>query len=132
MKYKDTGFRAFYRHFIAVPMKENLKVALKDFPGAEDANCILTYGYIDREAGLTLEILATGKETKQGFSFAEGNDTISSKIRIRNVADDEVAFFDDEDGSLAARYTGKLAVLDDDILTLGKNTVDEIAVKYKA
>ena len=26
MKYKDTGFRAFYRHFIAVPMKENLKV----------------------------------------------------------------------------------------------------------
>lgn len=111
MKYKDTGFRAFYRHFIAVPMKENLKVALKDFPGAEDANCILTYGYIDREAGLTLEILSAGKETKKGFSFAEGNDTVSSKIRIENVADDEVAFFDDEDGSLAARYTGKLEML---------------------
>ncbi len=111
MKYKDTGFRAFYRHFIAVPIKENLNVALKDFPGAEDANCILTYGYIDREAGLTLEILAAGKETKQCFSFAEGNDTVSSKIRIGNVADDEVAFFDDEDGSLAARYTGKLEML---------------------
>ena len=111
MKYKDTGFRAFYRHFIAVPMKENLKVALKDFPGAEEANCILTYGYIDREAGLTLEILSAGKETKKGFSFAEGNDSVSSKIRIGNVADDEVAFFDDEDGSLAARYTGKLEML---------------------
>ena len=111
MKYKETGFRAFYHHFIAVPMKKNLMAVLKDFPGAQDANCILTYGYIDREAGLTLEILAAGKETDKGFSFADGNDTISSKIRIGNVADDEVAFFDDEDGSLAARYASKLEML---------------------
>ncbi len=111
MKYKDTGFRAFYHHFIAVPMKENLKAALKCFPGAKNANCILTYGYIDREAGLTLEILAAGKETEKGFSFADGNDTISSKIRIGNVADDEVVYFDDEDGRLAARYAGKLEML---------------------
>ncbi len=92
-------------------MKENLMAVLKDFPGAEDADCILTYGYIDREAGLTLEILAAGRETEQGFSFADGNDTISSKICIGNVADEEVAFFDDEDGSLAARYARKLEML---------------------
>lgn len=111
MKYKDTGFRAFYHHFISVPLKENLKTALKDFPGADEANCILTYGYIDREAGLTLEILAAGKETEKGFSFADGNEAISSKIRIGNVADDEVAFFADEDGSLAKRYSGKIEML---------------------
>ena len=41
MKYKDTGFRAFYHHFISVPLKENLKAALKDIPGTDKANCIL-------------------------------------------------------------------------------------------
>lgn len=111
MKYKETGFRAFYHHFIAIPMKENLRTVLEGFPGAEGANCILTYGYIDQEAGLTLEILAAGRETEKGFSFADGNDSISSKIRIGSVADEEVAFFDDEDGRLSSRYAGKLEVL---------------------
>ena len=111
MKYKDTGFRAFYQHFIAVPLKDNLKAALKDFPDADKANCILTYGYIDRECGLTLEILAAGIEGKKGFNFADGNDTISSKIRIENVPNDDVAFFADEDGSLAKRYSQKIEML---------------------
>lgn len=111
MKYKDTGFRAFYRHFTVAPLKENLKTVLKNFPGAEDADCILTYGYIDPEAGLTLEVLAAGKTSHQGFRFADGNDNFSSKIRIENVADDEVAFFGDEDGTLAERYADKLEML---------------------
>ena len=111
MRYKDTGFRAFYHHFIAVPIREDLRAALKDFPGADDANCILTYGYIDRECGLTLEILAAGVEGKKGFNFADGNDTISSKIRIENVSNDDVAFFADEDGSLVKRYSQKIEML---------------------
>ena len=41
-------------------MKANLKTVLKDFLGADKENCILTYGYIDHTAGLTLEILAAG------------------------------------------------------------------------
>ena len=69
MKYKDIGFRGFYKHFVSVPIKENFTELLKDFPGYEDANCILTYGYIDREAGLTLEILALGQESESGFVF---------------------------------------------------------------
>ena len=69
MKYKDIGFRGFYKHFVSVPIKENFTELLKDFPGYEDANCILTYGYIDREAGLTLEILALGQESESGFAF---------------------------------------------------------------
>ncbi len=63
MKYKDTGFRAFYHHFTAVPMKENLRKALKDFPGMSDADYILTYGYIDHTAGMTLEVLAAALHT---------------------------------------------------------------------
>lgn len=111
MKYRETGFRAFYHHFVAVPVKDNLKITLQDFPGADEATCILTYGYIDRECGLTLEILAAGKESKEGYMFANGNDTISAKIRIGNIADDEVGFFTDEDGSLAEKYGSKLEML---------------------
>ncbi len=111
MKYKETGFRAFYRHFTAIPMKEELKAALKDFPEADTADCILTYGYADREAGLTLEILAAGKKSGDGDRFAEGNDDISSKIRIGEVAEDDAAFFKDEDGSLAEKFAKKLAAL---------------------
>lgn len=111
MKYTETGFRAFYRHFTAIPQKEGLKAALKDFPEAETADCVLTYGYIDRDAGLTLEILAAGKKSGDGYRFAEGNDSISSRIRIGEVAEDDAAFFKDEDGSLSEKYAKKLDAL---------------------
>lgn len=111
MKYQETGFRAFYRNFIAVPLKENFRSALKDFPGAEDAEYILTYGYIDRQFGLTLEVLAAGNRTETGFDFADGNDSITFKIRIENVADDEVTLLTDEDGRLAEKYADKLEML---------------------
>lgn len=42
MKCSEVGFRAFYHNYIAVPMKENLRAVLQDFPGADNANCILT------------------------------------------------------------------------------------------
>ena len=111
MKYDETGFRAFYRHFIAVPLKEELKAALKDFPEAETAGCVLTFGYIDRDAGLTLEVLAAGTEDGNGYRFASGNDSVSSKIRIGEVAGEDCAFFRDEDGSLAKRFAAKLGML---------------------
>lgn len=58
MKCSEVGFRAFYHNFIAVTMKDNLKAVVQDFPGADKVNCVLTYGYIDHTAGLTLELLA--------------------------------------------------------------------------
>lgn len=111
MKYKETGFRAFYHHFIAIPLKENIKTAIRDFPNAENANCVLTYGYIDQECGLTMEILAAGEESDKGFRFADSNDKVRSFIRIGAVAEDEVSFFPDEDGKLAERYANKLELL---------------------
>ena len=111
MNYKNAGFRAFYHHFTAIPLKEKLKTSVKDFSGADKANCILTYGYIDQQCGLTMEILAVGEESKNGFRFYDGNDTIRSLIRIGAVAEDECSFFDDEDGILAKRYADKLEML---------------------
>lgn len=111
MNYKETGFRPFYHHFIAIPVKDSLKTSLQDFPGADGADYILTYGYIDQTAGLTLEILATAKKTKNGFRFADGNDTIRSFIRIAAAAEDEFYFFSDDDGDLAKRYAHKIEML---------------------
>lgn len=77
MKYSEVGFRAFYHNFVAVPIKDNLKAVVKDFPGADKANYILTYGYIDHTAGLTLEVLAAAFKGDEGFLFDLGNKEIS-------------------------------------------------------
>jgi hypothetical protein len=53
MKYRDTGFRSFYRAFIAVPVTEELRKIIRQFPGADEAGFVLTYGYIDPVAGMT-------------------------------------------------------------------------------
>ena len=57
MNYKETGFRALYKHFVAFMLKDNLRQCIENYPDADKANCILTCGYIDREAGLTMEVL---------------------------------------------------------------------------
>ena len=59
MKYRDTGFRSFYHAYIAVPVTDDLRKTIRQFPGAEEAGYVLTYGYIDPVAGMTLEVGAT-------------------------------------------------------------------------
>ena len=78
MKYKETGFRAFYKKFTVFMFTDTLREVTKNFPGAEQGNCILTYGYIDRFAGLTLEILAVGVAEKDNVTFFDGTDTYRS------------------------------------------------------
>ena len=112
MKFKEVGFRAFYHQFCAVKLNSQLKEAMKDFPHADSANYALVYGYIDREAGLTLEILAAARKTKDGFGFADPATDIRSFIRIEAVADVECYYFSDEDGNLKKRYAEKIMLLD--------------------
>ena len=111
MKYSEVGFRAFYHNFIVVPIKDSLKGVLKDFPGADRANCILTYGYIDRMAGFTLEVLAAAFMDNEEMSFGVGNAELLSKIRIESVIDDECYYVDDEDDSMYKLYSDKLDML---------------------
>ena len=69
MYYKETGFRGWYRRFVAFPMKDEYKLPMINYPQIEKANCLLAYGYIDREAGLTLEVLAAGFEQEEKCTF---------------------------------------------------------------
>ena len=111
MNYKDTGFRGFYHNFCVVPITEKTKHSVEGFPGAEDANGILTYGYIDRQAGLTLEVIAAAHVEGESARFDEPSKEIRSFIRVGAVIDEDFLYFDDEDGSLAERYSKRIEIL---------------------
>lgn len=108
MNYQQVGFRAFYRRFTAFMLTEPLKKATSNFPGADQGNCILTYGYIDRSAGMTLEILAVGVAEKGRARFFKGTDDCRSFFRISAVMEQEFFPLPDKDGSLYAEYTTKI------------------------
>ena len=111
MYYKDTGFRALYKHFIAFPLKDNIRQCIDNYPNAEKANCVLTYGYIDHDAGLTMEVLAAGFKDGDDFTFFDTSVETRAFIRVGAVIDDEFFFFDDADGGLSKKYVKKLDVL---------------------
>ncbi len=111
MKYNDVGFRAVYHHFAVFPVTDATRNAVKGFPGEETAEGVLTYGYYDREAGLTLEVLACAVKHHEFWRFADSNPQIRSFIRIDAVTDDDFGLIMDEDGKLAKRYSEKLEVL---------------------
>lgn len=110
MKYRETGFRAVYKHMCVFPMCSAVKDAVKSFPGCEKANCVLVYGSIDREVGLTLEVLAAGFNDGTGCVFFDGNDTVMSKIRIGAVQNEQFGIIDDDE--LKLQYSAKIAMLE--------------------
>ena len=111
MKYTEAGFRAIYHQFVVVETDENLKKLIEDFPGAEDANALLAYGYYDREAGLSLEVLAPAIVSEKGFQFAPGKPDVSAKIRVDSIGDNELRVCSDQDGHLSGGFARKLASL---------------------
>lgn len=69
MEQKASVFRSLYHHFGILELNEQLRQAVRSFPGAQEGDHVLVYGYIDRSAGLTLEVLATGHLDGQRMSF---------------------------------------------------------------
>ena len=110
MKYSETGFREFYKQFVAIPVSERTKSYLEGFPGCEEANYIVAYGYYDREAGLNLEVLCAARYFNNTVQYAVGNESISSTIRINNIADDE-CFLINDNGELTKEHKKKLDML---------------------
>ena len=111
MNYKETGFRAVYHNFVIVMNNDNVRKVINGMPGAEDANAVLTYGYYDREAGLTLEILALAIVGEDVFKYSKGLDDVTLKLRIGSVEDAELLFYPDNDGKVAETFSDKLNML---------------------
>lgn len=110
MKYEETGFQGVDHQFCVFEMKPWLRKAVNNFPGSEDATHILTYGYIDHDAGVSLEVLACVQEKDPKIKLCDGNDAISVKIRIGQVMDDEFYVLD-EDDDLNDRFQTKIDAL---------------------
>ena len=108
MKYNEIGFRNIYHRYYAITLTENLRNVIKEFPGAKEANCVLVYGYIDHQCGVTLEVLATGRKEGELFSFAEGNDKVRGMIRIG--ATEECDFYP-LDEAIGKEHSDKVATL---------------------
>ena len=111
MKYKDTGFRAVYKQFCAFDLNNTFKDLMEDYPGINEANCILTYGYMDQEAGITLDCIAAGQQKGHSFRFADTKTDVQAIVRIGSVSEVEFSIIDDENGSLHERYHDKLDML---------------------
>ena len=95
MKYSETGFRVFDRHFVAVPFTDRLKRAFRELPDAETAAYLLTYGYIDHRAGMTLEVLAAARLGPSGdFAFSRRKPEGALKIRIGSLLEEDCCGFD--------------------------------------
>lgn len=127
MKCKEITFRAFYNNFSVIDLSDNFKEAVRDWPDSDKANCLLTYGYIDVEAGMTLEVIACGIKEGDSFRFSDPSENTRFFIRIGGAAECEAYFLDDPKGTLAKRYKDKLDILGDYKADEGKEKTRELA-----
>ena len=89
MKYTEMSFRDIVGKTIVLPLA-GFEKAVEGFPGSQEADCILTFGYIDRDAGISFEVLCCGKKEGEGLRFFEPEDSISAKIRAEAVEEKEL------------------------------------------
>lgn len=113
MKVKETGFRAIYKNYCVFDLEKTLKDKIgsvfADFEGFDEANLFLGYGYIDHEAGLTVEILALGKRDGEERLYFAPNDTVSDKIRIANLMD--IDFTIEPEEKITEEYKEKVKII---------------------
>ena len=79
----------------------------------EEADGILTYGYIDRDAGLTLEVLCCVKrKSNDEFSFFKKFDDTRLIIRAGAIINEEFLILGDKSDDLAKYFREELDNLD--------------------
>lgn len=112
MKYTETGFRPLYHNFCVFPLNEEIKKVVENFPGFIEADGVLTYGYCDKEAGFTLELLCCVKKTDEGIFFLEPpSDKTRAIVRIGAVFDVEYVFIGYGDDSIKENFLYKIEMI---------------------
>lgn len=112
MKYSVDGFRPLYHNFCIFPINKTIKQAAQEFPGIEGADGVLTYGYMDRECGFTLDLLCCVKRRNEHqVSFAPEPEKIRSILRIGAVVDENFEFFNYGDSDIKDDFAEKLEMI---------------------
>ena len=110
MTFKEIGFRGVYHRFWAIDINDKISKSCREFPDIEKANCLLLYGYIDHDAGTTMEVIACGNKDNNVFSFYDAPDDIRSFIRIGAIENETLYDLNDIFDELKERYKDKIEV----------------------
>lgn len=111
MKLNEVGFRAVYKNYVVYSLNEKFRECMKDYPGIDEANCMLLYGYIDMSQGLTLEVLAAGVDDNGSAKFFDTCESTRFFIRAGSIMEDEFAIIEDNDNYFGKRYAEKIELL---------------------
>lgn len=112
MKYRDCGFRPLYKNFCIFPLNDVIRNALKGEPGIDEAEGVMTYGYVDHVAGNTVEFIAlTKREDDEKYSFIKLTDDARFFARVENLADEEFEFAAPGDSHLYEQFQLKIETL---------------------
>ncbi len=112
MKYREVGLRALYKQFVVYMLNDRLKEIISGYPNVQKGNCVLTYGYIDRQCGLTMEVIAIGNKSKDNFTFFDASPEYRVLLRIGSIIDEEFDVLNNADNCLSERYHEKIECLD--------------------
>lgn len=112
MKYSESGFRPLYHNFCFFPMEGSVEKVSEKLPGFEEADGVLTYGYYDREAGFTLEVLCCAKKNGDSqLALANEPEKIRAMMRIGSVEELEYTFVAHGDDPIRERFEKKMEML---------------------
>lgn len=120
MKYSEAGFRHFYHQYVLFPITA-VGSAVSDYKHFNEADSIVTYGYIDHETGFRFEVLSTASIRNDKFQIF--NDRPEGKrvfIKAEAVSDFEGFAIKDRDG----QYTANKELID--LITEGYEQNEEI------
>lgn len=110
-KVREANFRELVGEFVLFDITPKLRENLKALPGLNEANCLVTYGYIDVKEGISFEILEGGKRSGGDIDLCGGVGNRRAVMRYRNVRDMEFNCLNMED-LLKERHKKRLAALE--------------------
>lgn len=105
------SFRLCYHKFNVVPIPDAFKKAFSSHLKLENANGILTYGYYDESAGLTLEILASVETVGSVTRIIEHLEFMRLFMRIKEFIGQEITSINIPYDDLKTRFHNKLSVV---------------------
>ena len=114
VKYEQVGFRGVYHEFLMFCLDDGeMRKVLSDFPGIDEANSYIGYGYIDHDAGVTVEILALVNAGNEIEFFESYSKQASTKIRMEELKDFAFVILPDPDDQIRSKYKEILDIIDE-------------------
>lgn len=109
MQYKELGFRPFYHHFCLIPMRPVYLEGMPGFPDVETCSYLLSFGFIDHNAGFTFEVLGAASKNEDGsYHFSDTNPKKRFYLRAQRIFEDDIILLEE---NYWDRFTEKLELL---------------------